>query len=90
VFGRSKYGGEVPFRIILRPCLSEVRDDTVSMCSMMSLICGALQPSRSSAVGTVWLTIFINRPPTSFFYLTRAMSHSTSVVWQSIMKPMVP
>ncbi len=41
-------------------------------------------------MGTVWLTIFIMPPPTSFLYFTRAMSGSTPVVSQSIMKPMVP
>jgi hypothetical protein len=44
----------------------------------------------ASAIGTVWLTIFISPPPTSFLYLTSAMSGSTPVVSQSIMKPMVP
>jgi hypothetical protein len=44
----------------------------------------------ASAIGTVWLTIFINPPPTSFLYFTSAMSGSTPVVSQSIMKPMVP
>jgi hypothetical protein len=44
----------------------------------------------SSAIGTVPLTIFISPPPTSFLYLTSAMSGSTPVVSQSIMKPMVP
>jgi hypothetical protein len=43
-----------------------------------------------SAIGTVWLTIFIRPPPTSFLYLTSAMSGSTPVVSQSIMKPIVP
>jgi hypothetical protein len=43
-----------------------------------------------SAIGTVWLTIFIMPPPTSFLYLTSAMSGSTPVVSQSIMKPIVP
>ena len=43
-----------------------------------------------SAIGTVWLTIFIIPPPTSFLYFTSAMSGSTPVVSQSIMKPMVP
>ena len=40
--------------------------------------------------GTDWLTIFIIPPPTSFLYLTSAMSGSMPVVSQSIMKPMVP
>ena len=34
----------------------------------------------SSAIGTVWLTIFIRPPPTSFLYFTSAMSGSTPVV----------
>ena len=45
---------------------------------------------RGSASGTVWLTIFSMPPPTSFLYLTSAMSGSMPVVSQSIMKPMVP
>src|SRR5947209_14391590 len=57
---------------------------------MIASICGAVYPSFFSAIGTVWLTIFINPPPTSFLYLTSAMSGSTPVVSQSIMKPMVP
>ena len=43
-----------------------------------------------STPGTDWLTIFIIPPPTSFLYLTSAMSGSMPVVSQSIMKPMVP
>ena len=34
--------------------------------------------------------IFIMPPSTSFLYFTRAMSGSTPVVSQSIMKPIVP
>ena len=41
-------------------------------------------------MGTVWLTIFSMPPPTSFLYLTSAMSGSMPVVSQSIMKAMVP
>ena len=43
-----------------------------------------------SAVGTVLLTIFNMPPPTSFLYLTSAISGSTPVVSQSIMKLIVP
>ena len=43
-----------------------------------------------SACGTDWLTILIMPPPTSFLYLTSAMSGSMPVVSQSIMKPIVP
>ena len=50
----------------------------------------ACSRASSSAIGTVWLTIFISPPPTSFLYFTSAMSGSTPVVSQSIMKPMVP
>ena len=50
----------------------------------------ACSRASCSAIGTVWLTIFISPPPTSFLYLTSAMSGSTPVVSQSIMKPMVP
>ena len=47
-------------------------------------------PRLRRAIGTVWLMIFIRPPPTSFLYLTSAMSGSTPVVSQSIMNPMVP
>ena len=43
-----------------------------------------------SARGTVWLTICIEPPPTSFLNLTSEKSGSMPVVSQSIMKPMVP
>ena len=43
-----------------------------------------------SARGTVWLTICIDPPPTSFLNLTSEKSGSMPVVSQSIMKPMVP
>ena len=61
-----------------------------SMYLMMSSICPPLYPSLLSTPGTDWLTIFITPPPTSFLYLTSAMSGSMPVVSQSIMKPMVP
>ena len=61
--------------------LVDVLDDVVDL---------RVVPSFCSAIGTVWLTIFIMPPPTSFLYLTSAMSGSTPVVSQSIMKPMVP
>ena len=43
-----------------------------------------------SAIGTVLFTILSNPPPTSFLYFTSAMSGSTPVVSQSIMKAIVP
>jgi hypothetical protein len=42
------------------------------------------------ARGTVWFTICIEPPPTSFLNFTNEKSGSTPVVSQSIMKPMVP
>ena len=48
-----------------------------------------IRQSRADDATTV-VTIFINPPPTSFLYLTSAMSGSTPVVSQSIMNPMVP
>ena len=56
----------------------------------MASISRLVYPSLLSAMGTVPLTIFISPPPTSFLYFTSAMSGSTPVVSQSIMKPMVP
>src|SRR6266567_2261848 len=56
----------------------------------MALTASLLYPSFHSAEGTVWLTILIMPPPTSFLYFTSAKSGSTPVVSQSIMKPMVP
>src|ERR1051325_2934443 len=61
-----------------------------SLYSMIFLICCCVYPSFFSAIGTVVLTIFIIPPPTSFLYFTSAMSGSTPVVSQSIMKPIVP
>ena len=61
-----------------------------SMYLMMSSTCPPEYPSFFSTPGTDWLTIFITPPPTSFLYLTSAMSGSMPVVSQSIMKPMVP
>ena len=66
-----------------RLVLVDVLDDVLDLLARCSR-------AWSSAIGTVWLTIFINPPPTSFLYLTSAMSGSTPVVSQSIMKPMVP
>ena len=66
-----------------RLVLVDVVDDRLDLGLRCSRAC-------SSAIGTVPLTIFISPPPTSFLYLTSAMSGSTPVVSQSIMKPMVP
>ena len=49
-----------------------------------------MYPSLINAWGTVWLTILITPPPTSFLYFTSARSGSIPVVSQSIMKPIVP
>jgi hypothetical protein len=43
-----------------------------------------------SAPGTVWLTICMEPPPTSFLNFTSARSGSMPVVSQSIIRPMVP
>ena len=56
----------------------------------MASTCSCEYPSLRSARGTVLLTSLMTPPPTSFLYLTSAMSGSTPVVSQSIMKPMVP
>ena len=66
-----------------RLVLVDVVDDRVDLRLRCSRAC-------RSAIGTVWLTIFISPPPTSFLYFTSAMSGSTPVVSQSIMKPIVP
>src|SRR5690606_31281948 len=47
-------------------------------------------PRLRRARGTVWLTICIDPPPTSFLYFTSARSGSIPVVSQSSMKLMVP
>ena len=61
-----------------------------SMYSTISWTCLASYPSRFSERGTVLLTMVSMPPPTSLLYFTRAMSGSTPVVSQSIMKAMVP
>ena len=57
---------------------------------MSSICAGAVAELRRSARGTVWLTIDIVPPPTSFFIFTRPRSGSMPVVSQSIIRPMVP
>jgi len=47
-------------------------------------------PSLRSARGTVWLTIAMLPPPTSFLNFTSPKSGSIPVVSQSINRPMVP
>ena len=49
------------------------------MYSMIAWTCSSEYPRWVNAMGTVWFTIFINPPPTSFLYLTSAMSGSTPV-----------
>ena len=50
----------------------------------------SVYPRRRSAAGTVPLTSFSIPPPTRRLYFTSAMSGSTPVVSQSIMKLIVP
>ena len=57
---------------------------------MMSSTWAAVYPRLRSARGTVWLTIDIVPPPTSFFSFTSPRSGSIPVVSQSIMKEIVP
>ena len=70
-------------RALDRLLLVDVLDDVLDLS-------GAVARACLSVPGTDWLTIFITPPPTSFLYLTSAMSGSMPVVSQSIMKPMVP
>src|SRR5450756_1659355 len=60
------------------------------MYSTIASMVSSVYPKRRRARGTVWLTICIDPPPTSFLNLTREKSGSMPVVSQSIMKPMVP
>ena len=59
------------------------------MYSTIASACSGWYPRFFSARGTVWLTICMEPPPTSFLNLTRAKSGSTPVVSQSIIRPMV-
>ena len=61
-----------------------------SMCPTMSEICSSVYPRCRRARGTVWLTIDMVPPPTSFFVLTRPRSGSMPVVSQSIRNEIVP
>ena len=65
------------------PLLGDVLDDRLDLLLLVARAC-------CSARGTVWLTICIEPPPTSFLNLTSEKSGSMPVVSQSIMKPMVP
>ena len=60
------------------------------MNSTIASIVSCAYPSFTSAAGTVWLTICIDPPPTSFLNLTNEKSGSIPVVSQSIIKPIVP
>jgi hypothetical protein len=65
----------------------------VPCCSMYAVIpepTVSVYPRRRSAAGTVPLTSFSIPPPTRRLYFTSAMSGSTPVVSQSIMKLIVP
>jgi len=65
-----------------RVLLVDVLDDRLDVLRLVA--------RRLRACGTVVLTIFNKPPPTSFLYFTSAMSGSTPVVSQSIMKAIVP
>ena len=60
------------------------------MYSTIASVVSVAYPSLVSARGTVWLTICIDPPPTSFLNFTSEKSGSMPVVSQSIMKPIVP
>ena len=62
--------------------LGDVLDDRLGLLGLVAEI--------FRARGTVWLTICIEPPPTSFLNLTSARSGSTPVVSQSIIRPIVP
>ena len=55
----------------------------------MSSTWSGLYPSRRRARGTVWFTIDIVPPPTSFLVLQSPRSGSIPVVSQSIISPIV-
>ena len=62
--------------------LVDVPDDPADLLLVVS--------ERRRARGTVWLTMDMVPPPTSFFVFTRPRSGSTPVVSQSMSRPMVP
>jgi hypothetical protein len=69
-------------RALDRLLLVDVLDDLLHFLGIV--------PEAAERPCTVVLTILRSPPPTSFLYLTSAMSGSTPVVSQSIMKAMVP
>ena len=89
VVDRALADGAVEDRIVLglhvrraddRVALVDEGDDVLDL---VRRIAELLEPAC-----TVWLTIVISPPPTSFFDLTSEKSGSTPVVSQSIMKLM--
>ena len=61
-----------------------------AMYSTMSSTWASSYPRRRSARGTVWLTISMEPPPTSFLCFTRPRSGSVPVVSAPIMNEIVP